>query len=525
VKKMLGGHGLVRVRVHGGSVRRMLLAAAPVPLALVLLVALFGFGPWSSLPTAHASGTSTDVLLVHGFDFHDVGLKGDGGDVGAPQTFLHQWGWSGRAFTVGFYTKDASTCNIRLNTIDETRCYTYPGGKNYSPSGGDRSTIGTRDEDIRHIACVLSWYIWDHYTKFGRPVDLVGHSMGGIIIRWALYATPRSGSAFPPNLYVPAVVTFASPHHGIYTGASVALCPFNGCLQVSQLELHTSQTIMQELMTTGRNPQGTGGTGSTVWTIMGSSGDTLLGEYAVDGMDALHKVWYINPTYGHGEILWQDSRNQPPTNGDGATVDYCDTACAVAATGSANVFVGGSHNSGTYSRPMIRMEQALFDADPGASQPHLLTNPGFNFGNFNYWQRWPNTNWAIYHANQVGNKPYEGSYFAATNTWQSGGSFYQDVSRTINTGDIYCASAQVGTQGASGGASGTIALFFLYNTDEGAGQTFSNLPGGGGDGTVWTPTQVCLKATRPHSSLRVQFYPTPNGPTVIVDDVRVFRVS
>lgn len=519
--KRLFGSRIPR-RVSGKRVRRTILAAVPVPLALVLLVVLFGLGPWSSLPTAHASGTSTDVLLVHGFASNGAAPCNSGGDVGVPQQFLRQWGWYGQAYTVGYYTGDGTGCNVQLNTIDETRCYSYPSGKNYSPSGGDRSSIGTTNEDLRHIACVLSWYIWDHYTKFGRPVDLVGHSMGGIIIRWALYATPRSGSAFPPNLYVPGVVTFASPHDGVPPWSNLQ-CNF--CVQLSQLQ--TDSSVMGELKQLGRNPQGTGGSGVTVWTIMGSVCDNVVGDASVRGMDALHKVWYRSPCYGHGEILWQDMRNNPQTNSLGAEADYCDTSCDTYPpdNGAGQKFVGGSYNPSTYPRSMYRMEQALFDASPPISQPNLLLNAGFNSGNFNYWQLWPNTNWAIYHANQVGNNPYEGSYFAATNTWQSGGSFYQDVWRTINTGDIYCASAQVGTQGASGGASGTIALFFLYNTDEGAGQTFSNLPGSGNDGNTWTPTQVCLKATRPHSSLRVQFYPTPNGPTVIVDDVRVYRVS
>jgi hypothetical protein len=69
-----------------------------------------------------------------------------------------------------------------------------------------------------------------------------------------------------------------------------------------------------------------------------------------------------------------------------------------------------------------------------------------------------------------------------------------------------------------------IAPFLLNSNQEVGTQTFSNLPGGGSDGKTWTPTQVCITATRSHSSLRVQFYPTPNAPTLIVDNVRVFRV-
>jgi len=147
---------------------------------------------------------------------------------------------------------------------------------------------------------------------------------------------------------------------------------------------------------------------------------------------------------------------------------------------------------------------------------NLAQNGGFNSG-LGYWSLWPSSNWATYGAGVTGNSPYEGSQFASTNTTTSGGGIYQDISLTINTGDTFCASAQVVTQGTAGGGSGAFALFLRYNTDEGASTTFSGLPGGNG----WTPVQVCITASRPHSSLRVQFYPTPNVTTISMDAVGV----
>ncbi len=45
----------------------------------------------------------------------------------------------------------------------------------------------------------------------------------------------------------------------------------------------------------------------------------------------------------------------------------------------------------------------------------------------------------------------------------------------------------------------------------------NNLPGNG----VWAPASVCVQATGPHSSIRIEFYPTPGGPTVGLDVVSV----
>jgi hypothetical protein len=54
------------------------------------------------------------------------------------------------------------------------------------------------------------------------------------------------------------------------------------------------------------------------------------------------------------------------------------------------------------------------------------------------------------------------------------------------------------------------------NSNENSSKDVSALPGSG----VWTPVQTCVTATAAHTSLRVQFYPTP-GATVGIDVVSI----
>ncbi len=146
----------------------------------------------------------------------------------------------------------------------------------------------------------------------------------------------------------------------------------------------------------------------------------------------------------------------------------------------------------------------------------LAVNGGFENGSAN-WQVWPGSNFTTYQSGVTGNDPYQGSKFAATNTQQSGGGIYQDIPLTVNPGDTFCASSEVVTQGSGGGAGGSFYLFLDGGTTESGSQSFSNLPGGDN----WLPEQMCVTATMAHSSLRVQFYPTPNTPTLLMDAVDV----
>jgi hypothetical protein len=147
----------------------------------------------------------------------------------------------------------------------------------------------------------------------------------------------------------------------------------------------------------------------------------------------------------------------------------------------------------------------------------LAANGGFETGGSS-WAPYPstNSNFVVY-ANGA-TTAHSGSHFAATNTTEGGGGFYQDIALDTSAGQTVCGSAWVRSEAPATGASGTFALFLLGTaaTDSG-GANFSGLS----NGDHWTPVQDCVEATGAHTTLRVQFYPTPGGPTVEVDDVDV----
>ncbi|MFJ2591339.1 esterase/lipase family protein, partial [Streptomyces sp. NPDC087538] len=57
------------------------------------------------------------------------------------------------------------------------------------------------------------------YSAKGQTVDLVGHSMGGLIIRAALAGYAKGDPTWPDTLYVEDVVTLGTPHKAAWLGA------------------------------------------------------------------------------------------------------------------------------------------------------------------------------------------------------------------------------------------------------------------------------------------------------------------
>jgi hypothetical protein len=113
---------------------------------------------------------------------------------------------------------------------------------------------------------------------------------------------------------------------------------------------------------------------------------------------------------------------------------------------------------------------------------------------------------------------HSGGYFAAASTTSSGGGAYQDIALNTSAGQTVCGSAWVRTQVPYSGGSGTFALFLMGGSaTDGGGSNFSGL----GFGDNWSQVQTCVEATGAHSTLRVQFYPTPGGPTIEMDDIDV----
>ena len=215
----------------------------------------------------------------------------------------------------------------------------------------------------------------------------------------------------------------------------------------------------------------------------------------------------FNPwtTYTRGTYLSFLPSNPP------APVEECDPGQYVP-IGSAPSGTNNTSQPGT-----------TFGVDPtcGASVPatnaarDLLTNGGFTDFAAG-WSVVGSTNYVVYGAGQVpGENPYAGAGFAAFNSTNNGG-IMQDVPITINTGDTYCVSAEVSTQGTASGATGTLGLFMLGGVGpESAGKTYGPLPGS----NVWTPIQTCITATVPHTELQVQFYASSGTTTADVVEI------
>jgi len=132
-------------------------------------------------------------------------------------------GWSGAFKTIGYYRGDTGTCDVQFysgatGNQHVAKCDTY---------FFDTSAEGTNNQDLRNLACQLAWYIYNNYTLRHKNVLVVAHSMGGLIIRYALHwvygGSYGHSPAFPPELYVPTVVTFATPNGGIPSGVGPSL--------------------------------------------------------------------------------------------------------------------------------------------------------------------------------------------------------------------------------------------------------------------------------------------------------------
>lgn len=240
--------------------------------ALVLACLLLAIGT----PAGAASGDSnaaTPVVYVHGYN-----PSGNGSDCNNwtnTQNFLTSNGFTGPQVTLKYYYNDVN-CGVDLNNFGSQSVH-YPGGQ----VNGENSN----NTDIRHIGYQFAWYIYNTYTAKGQNVGVVGHSMGGLVIRYALYRVAAGDPDFPPSLLISNIVNFASPHNGANIAA---LCSVQ-TIECNQMT--PGSTFLGDLNANGQNPQGTGGTD---WTLMGSDFDTTVSDDSATSMTANHKVRYAS---------------------------------------------------------------------------------------------------------------------------------------------------------------------------------------------------------------------------------------
>ncbi len=291
---------------------------------------------WSSVLRRNLAADTTSVVFVHGMNGKTSEPNGgnDGFNCSAwwgdAMTLLASHGYKDFR-TIQFYTGDA---NCTANLLDPQ--YSKPCA-DYQANAGPE---GTNNESLYHVSCKLAHFLSQEFGKSNSKVALIGHCMGGIIIRETMYQMQidAGNDGLPATIgHVTDAITLNTPHSGIISldnapGISALVC--GGCNQAQELE--RSGTLMSNLINHGQNPQTSGG--FTSWTVIGSECDEVLpkadptlsggtGVASAIDMHASHAVMYSqdgrttgSTCYSHAAITYANEATKLD-----AHMYYCDT--------------------------------------------------------------------------------------------------------------------------------------------------------------------------------------------------------
>ena len=259
-----------------------------VAAALAACLVVLGIGAVSA--EARTDNRSKPIIFVHGLDaFGDAGVDCNG-SFGNMIKRLQEFGHTGALRTVKYYHGDTN-CSTALDGHGSHSTH-YPRTDAHQYGSHDM------DGDIRHLGYHLAWMIYNQYSSKGVTVDVVGHSMGGLITRYMLHRIQANDGAFPPYLYVEDAVTLGTPHLG--TGWA------SGCTWAYEcVQMENGSSFINYLNSNAQNPQGDGGTD---WTLVSSYDDGIVSEGSGIGMTANHKVAYLGTmNLGHSDYMHDTS--------------------------------------------------------------------------------------------------------------------------------------------------------------------------------------------------------------------------
>ena len=227
-------------------------------------------------PPHRADGKSRPVIFVHGFD-----READTNCAAAwknARIVLRKHHWKARSYTFGYYGRDRN-CNMHAK--------------------------GTTDTRIQDVGAALARRIYKHFTSKGVAVDIVAHSMGGLVAKAAIQGTNKYGRQsrkWPSRLYVEDVVTLGTPHLGANFPPADA-CGFTH-EQCSDMEWGSGF-----LKWVGSRPQSQMGTD---YTFIGSvDDDTVQALSATDGYSGPHWVTYEKT---RGKVIGHSGLREIGTN-------------------------------------------------------------------------------------------------------------------------------------------------------------------------------------------------------------------
>jgi pimeloyl-ACP methyl ester carboxylesterase len=260
--------------MRSGRARGRLLAVFISVVALVTLLL-----PPSAL--GRTNGKDKITVFLHGFNGQNCTQ-----DWRELMLDMRANGFTGAFYVVKFLSSD-SACDLSgIANAQNVSLFEY--GAHSNPYG-HTGTNHDNNTDIRHLAWHFAHWLRS-YIPNDPPIDLVSHSMGGLIVRYAL--GKQTGDW--PALNLEDVVTLGSPHGGVHFAS------WNDTVQGDQME--PESFFIGWLADNAPNPQGSGG---TEWTVMGSAGDVVVMRGTATKMSAAERVrfgWLPWPI-GHGEYM------------------------------------------------------------------------------------------------------------------------------------------------------------------------------------------------------------------------------
>ncbi len=230
-------------------------------LGLAAAITLVSAAPAQAAP-ARANGQANPVILVHGFNWN---ANTDCGTYwAAAKTALLNDGWTGGLTTYGYYSGDTN-CGIKY-------------------SGGTGTSIKTVAKDF-------ATQIYNRYSVRGVKVDVLAHSMGGLVVRSALTETAKGTTGFPPYLYIEDVATLSTPHGGANYATLCYLTTVTQCK-----EMAGGSSFLTGLQARPQSAM------STDWTTLSSYDDPVVYGESGSSMNAQHKIEYSGGGLDHDEM-------------------------------------------------------------------------------------------------------------------------------------------------------------------------------------------------------------------------------
>lgn len=249
------------------------------------------------LAAARTDNRSKPVVFVHGLE-----LGGDSNcdDWNPVTSAFRDWGHTGEFMRVRYYDGDTNCDHNISHHGDHSKHY----------ASGHQNGSHTTETNIRHLAYHLAWTIRAHWSIDDRAVDVVAHSMGGLMIRYAAAQADRGHEDFPANFDVEDAVTMGTPHGGHRSGFA-DLCNNLQCDQMS-----AGSEFLKWLEDYAWNPQPDAGTD---WSTFGSDDDNQVAADRAAAtaddrnpthqyMGSCHKVWYTGANdIEHGDFRKDNS--------------------------------------------------------------------------------------------------------------------------------------------------------------------------------------------------------------------------